>query len=331
MRVAWSAARDCLDLATSSDDAKPNFEWAIGLTPAQAIKHMSTIHGLPKELTPFGRCVVPRSSWRVASPRFLPKWKAPGIKWRTIIGKRLTPCNQIHSIACRCIDVLLDKFPTESWSDLRAARPFIDACLDFNKRVHEFFRSPRSTTSASDMCDCYHHIPCNEVERYWAELRSYWEAAGIYQISVPLQGGQGPGKLGNFSAPGWITVSLEHLSSIVKHFACTNYVQIGDVVGREVNGVPMGDALSNAALRLFKWSRERSGGLTEIDHVLRFKGSHVQLVHLNGCNVLVLDVSFRDDLRQFSCWDSFSSLTEDQVQAWAWERMTARYHVGSMR
>ena len=48
-------------------------------------------------------------------------------------------------------------------------------------------------------------------------------------------------------------VSLRIDRGVLEHFQVSNFVCIGDKIGVECNGVPMGDALSNAALRLYKW------------------------------------------------------------------------------
>ena len=65
------------------------------------------------------------------------------------------------------------------------------------------------------------------------------------------------------------------------------------------NFVALGDALSGAILRLFKWERESSQHPREDKCNVSMRGSCFKLVHLNGSNMLVLDVSFHDDLRMF--------------------------------
>ena len=46
--------------------------------------------------------------------------------------------------------------------------------------------------------------------------------------------------------------------------------------------------------------------------------------------MLILDVSFRDDARQFCAWESASALTNDMVHAWARHRFTQRFQHGTM-
>ena len=60
-------------------------------------------------------------------------------------------------------------------------------------------------------------------------------------------------------------------------------------------------------------------------NIVRFPGSQTQLVHLNGANVLVLDVSFRDDVRIFCVWDRATNLLQPMVCDWAGQRLRNRY------
>ena len=58
--------------------------------------------------------------------------------------------------------------------------------------------------------------------------------------------------------------------------------------------------------------------------------SKCKLLHLLQSNVLVLDVSYRDDLRMFFAWRSCSALTPDVVRSWAWVQWRQRFVVGTM-
>ena len=70
----------------------------------------------------------------------------------------------------------------------------------------------------------------------------------------------------------------------------------------------MGDALSGAVLRLFKWERESSQRPMANKDTVSVRSSCSKLVHFNGSNMLVLDVSFRDDLRMFCIWGGTQAL-----------------------
>lgn len=48
---------------------------------------------------------------------------------------------------------------------------------------------------------------------------------------------------------------------------------------------------------------------------LRYPGERTQLINLHGCNVLFLDVSFRDDLRFFFVLDATSRLSVETVRS----------------
>jgi len=140
----------------------------------------------------------------------------------------------------------------------------------------------------------------------------------------------GSGKLGRYEDPGWLVITFAQVRIVLYHFTETNYVQVGSFLGREHKGAPMGDALSCAILRLFKWKRERSTSQAEQSDTIRFPGCRSQLALIKGVQVWVLDVSFRDDVRIFACWGCPSSLCTGDVHAWASARLRRRFQVGSM-
>lgn len=104
--LAWSHARNALDLGI--DQSSINFEWLTHMTPAEAVDKVSEVHGIPEDLLPQRS---KRKFWDIGIPRILPKWKAPGTKWRLIIDKHVAPTNQLKSIVARGVDVLLDNAP----------------------------------------------------------------------------------------------------------------------------------------------------------------------------------------------------------------------------
>ena len=132
--------------------------------------------------------------------------------------------------------------------------------------------------------------------------------------------------MGKFELPQHVVVSFDDVNLVLQSFSSTNYVALPGYVGRELRGAPMGDALSGAILRLFKFSREH--GTTADAH--GYEGTCTKLVQLHGHPLLVFDVSFRDDLRLFCTWPKTSPLGLDDVQQWASHVMNERYRVGTM-
>lgn len=116
---------------------------------------------------------------------------------------------------------------------------------------------------------------------------------------------------------------------VLVHFSLTNFVALPNLLGRELRGARMGDALSGAILRLFKWDQESSRPVENEDTV-SMRNSCSKLVHLNGSNMLVLDVSFRDDLRMSCMWDEASNTDKRRESQWATVRLRARYCSGTM-
>ena len=220
--------------------------------------------------------------------------------------------------------------PREAWSDFPSANAFLGMVSDFNALVKSMFMEPRGWIAAMDMVDCFHHLPCSEAPSIWDALSAFWSARHVAYISVPLRRGGGAGRLGLVCDAGWVCFSFAEIREVLMHFTLTNFVALPGLLGRELRGAPMGDALSGAVLRLFKWSREAAQLPVEEADTVCFRRSCSKLVHLCGCNMLVLDVSFRDDLRMFCVWDGQAIIDRERVAQWAISRLRARYHYGSM-
>ena len=174
------------------------------------------------------------------------------------------------------------------------------------------------------MVDCFHHIPALEILRIWREFEAWWLEQGISTVSVPRQKSGERGRIGKMDIPGWVVVTFDHISCVLTHFADSNFVTVCGRLGQELRGVPMGDALSGATLRLFKWWRERTCSRDETDFVLRYPNTRMQLLRLRQTNVLVLDVSFRDDVRNFAVWSRDAGLSCDDVNSWCERRLRRR-------
>jgi len=136
---------------------------------------------------------------------------------------------------------------------------------------------------------------------------------------VPLQKGGVAGRLGRYCEIGWQCFSSTQISSL------TNFVALPGLLGRELRGAPMGDALSGAVLRLFKWERESSQRPMANKDTVSVRSSCSKLVHFNGSNMLVLDVSFRDDLRMFCIWGGTPGIDKRRASQWATARLRARH------
>ena len=325
VHVQACAALDLGDHGTGLD-----FAWEADTRRAEVMATMAKIEGLPPHLQPTRLSLVPARSWSIGTPVFLPKWKGPGVKWRLLVNKHHAPATGLHSAVSRAIDVVLDNMPREAWSDFPSANAFLGMVSDFNALVKSMFMEPRGWIAAMDMVDCFHHLPCSEAPSIWDAFSTFWSARHVAYISVPLRRGGGAGRLGLVCDAGWVCFSFAEIREVLMHFTLTNFVALPGLLGRELRGAPMGDALSGAVLRLFKWSREAAQLPVEKADTVCFRRSCSKLVHLCGCNMLVLDVSFRDDLRMFCVWDGQAIIDRERVAQWAISRLRARYHYGTM-
>ena len=197
-------------------------------------------------------------------------------------------------------------FQLSFFSDLPAVSDFLGCVADFNSKIAEMMPEASLAVAAGDMADCFHHLPCREAPTFWEELANFWRSQGHSWICVPPKSCGLEGHFGKTLEAGRLCISFESVKLILEHFcACaTNFVSMPGWLGQELNGGPMGDALGGTVLRLFKWKREREAASNKPDCTVCFPGSRVKLCRALCCNVLVLDVSFRDDLRKFCAWQA---------------------------
>ena len=311
----------------------PNIVWKTSNSSvfSEAIADMAAIPGLPEFLQPPSLTKVPKSKWQIGTISVLPKWKAPGVKWRLIINKHATPCCYLHSVVSKAIDVLLDSFPMHLWSDFMSVQDVVYMVHDFNSRSDRF-AFDCGYTVAADMKDSFRHLPCPDGEVMWSALSDWWRSRNVHGVSVPAMNSGEKGQLGNCTDPGWIYCALESISAVIAHFSKTNFIHIEGFLGRELQGVPQGDALSSAFLRLWKWFREYSLGLhsAAFSNCIAFDDTRCKLLHMHGANCLLLDVSYRDDLRMFFAWNANAQFSHATLQQWAWSQFELRFRSGTM-
>ncbi len=306
-----------------------NFVWDTDCDARSILLSLTAVPCLNKYIDIAALSRLPEKDWKLGFPNFLPKWKGPGLLWRLLINKHFTPCCVLHSICARAID-----FAITSWSacdcELNSNLNFVDLCTEFNEIIEEKCGPCQGITAAGDMKDCFHHLPCEAAPSHWELVVDHWHAQGIRAISIPIKPSAGKPRFGIFHGPGWIVLYFEDISAILSNFASTNYVQIGDAVGREARGAPMGDPLSSAILRLWKFKRESDTRCHENVDCTPLACSKIKVALIHGVCTWILDCSYRDDVRIFCAWPKSSALRADVVHGWAFARLKARYMHGTM-
>ena len=313
-KLAYRNACHLLDFGPYAHDAA-NLVWkpVDDAGVQQLLKNLCTVPGLPGHLSPCSLATVPRSSWRIGSVSVLPKWKAPGVKWRLIVNKHSTPCCGLHSFISRAVDVLLDNFPIHLWTDYLSMSQIMSMVQDFNSRSTEF-GFDRGVIIAADMQDCFRHLPVELTAEMWDALANYWVDRGVAYVSIPAKRLNTRGVLGFRDEPHWRPVSSASVRCVLVNFVQTKFILVGKLLGTERQGAPQGDALSSALLRLWKWFREYSLGKAHMRNAVVFPNSKCKLVHLCTRNFLLLDVSYRDDLRMFCVWKSSGGLGASVIE-----------------
>lgn len=308
-----------------------NFVWSNEgiVAQDQVLKCMASIPGLPDHLAPALHSAVAKKLWRIASISLLPKWKCPGLKWRLIVNKHFTPCCGLHSLVSRALDVLLDSFPVHLWSDYLSMGDIMTLVRDFNT-MGDLYQMDSGCGVAADMTDCFRHLPIDKFGTMWDALSEFWSSKGVSMVSLPHKRLACRGILGRCDDPGWTCICFDSIRMVLIAFAGTNHVSIGPWLGREQHGAPQGDALSSALLRLWKWYQEYHCKIARTAESTPILETKCKLLFLFDCCVLVLDVSYRDDLRMFFAWRTSSGITPNFVHAWAWTQWRRRFEVGTM-
>ncbi|CAJ1435830.1 unnamed protein product, partial [Effrenium voratum] len=85
-----------------------DFAWDAGGNYSEVLISLATVQHLPSHLQPARLSITATRSWSIGQPIILPKWKAPGIKWRLVVNKHSAPTTGLHSAVSKAIDVALN-------------------------------------------------------------------------------------------------------------------------------------------------------------------------------------------------------------------------------
>jgi len=99
-------------------------------------------------------------------------------------------------------------------------------------------------------------LDLSETLAYWLDFSKWLAGENIHSVSVPRKARGGKPHRGPSVKLGWVTFSIPMLTLVLTEFADNLWVVLGNTPGRQAFGAPMGDPLSNAVLRIWKWGRE---------------------------------------------------------------------------
>ena len=99
----------------------------------------------------------------------------------------------------------------------------------------------------------------------------------------------------------------------------TNFNHIEGKLGRERQGV-------------FQGIKEYFLGLhsAAFPNCVAFDDTHCKLLQVHGANCLLLDVSYKDDLRMFFAWNANAQFLHAMLQQWTWSQFELRFRSGTM-
>ena len=322
----------------SMDDAP--FQWDRKLSPELLVAwrtacktKFGTFDSLPAALKPAALSSVARKDWDAPLCKLLPKFKCPGFKWRTIIDKHRFPRAGVHSCAARAISFLVGLASPCVLSAFERLDQLLKEFDEFNMFLVEM-PGAECCWAGGDFVDCFTNLDLPDVVLYWHEFTLWLVEQGISSVSVAKRPRQGTPHIGLSTRPGWATFTLETLTSILLEFTCSNVVRFGSTVGAQVLGGPMGDPMSDAALRIWKWGRETS---RPVAHTMFEKlgwsqeNSRVHTALFKGARVVFLFVSFKDDCRSWAAWQPCSAFSKHDMEQYLFQRFCATYSHGRMK
>lgn len=244
-------------------------------------------------------------------------------KRRPLLDRSRWPTTKLDSLASRCLH----------WVSLA----FIPACLHIDISRTDaalpsicHFNSVPSTSRvhcvSGDIESCFTNIDHVLVSQSW----DYYHAC----LSRRVPGIPAPrsrcGRVVPFLRPRSLRgrvvgCTLADLGAVLAHHLLTAWLLVGDLVGKQTEGVPMGNALGTALagmvlifLDVFFYSFQYFPSIAAANHVF--------YLNICGVDIVVLGLRYIDDVIGF--WKACSCIHDSLVTTitnWLWERLLHRY------
>ena len=242
---------------------------------------------------------------------------------RPLVNRSRWPTTRIDGLTSRCLDWVSSAFIP--------AHLHIDICrTDLSlKSVAHFSSHPcRGVVHAvgGDVESCFTNITHQLVTQSW----SFYHAClrnRVPGISAPRarSGKAAPFIYPRGSRGNLISFKLGDIEAVIHHHLRTSWFVVGILVGKQIEGIPMGSALGTALARMVLifldvvfYSFQRPPEI--------FPEHRVQCLSVLGADIVLLELRYMDDVIGF--WKGPPGLSESDcrgISDWLWERLCHRY------
>jgi len=310
--------------AFGADGAGHHFRYYPELDSDVILHNVSHVPDLREALQP--ACLSRRSTWRMAAASAPNKKRSKPDDRRPIVNRSHWPTNGIDTPVARALDWMSTTFlPRHLHID-------VSRTDDFRPSVEEF-NSMGSTPHASgkvggDIVSCFTNIPHHLVHTAWHFYRSCM-ADNVDSISAPKRHRRGRAR------PGAVTACLAHLfvnlmaddmEAVIVHHLRTGWFTLGGLLGREIEGLPMGSALAGALTRMVLIYCDIT--FYSLTRPPPAPGHHARMstVYIAGVQVTLLETRYVDDcITLWKCYVAISAATASLIEGFLWDRLCRRY------
>ena len=305
-----------------ADGSDARFSYTEGLDSGVVMDLVSRIQGLRAELQP-GR-LSRKSDWKMASASAPNKKRSKPDDRRPIVDRSRWPTNSIDVPAARALDWVSGHFlPGHLHVDLQRT----DAFTPLVAALNEYIAQPCTAGMvAGDISSCFTNIKHEYVRAAWAFYKSVLQDRAPC-ISAPKRHRRGSVRLGEvskFIAASFVTFHLDDLEAVILHHLRSGWFLLGSLLGREIEGLPMGSALAGALTRMV---------LIFFD-ILHRAAQPVQppnlgrsyIIRVRSYDIYILEARYVDDC--ITLWRGPHGMPEDAVEAvrrTLWARWLDRY------
>ncbi|CAE6966199.1 Pol [Symbiodinium sp. CCMP2592] len=286
------------------------FKYFPSLTSEAVLQTVSVIPGLDESLQPAK--LFPPRCWRMASVSAPNKKRTKPDDRRPVVDRSCWPTSRLDAAAARALDwASANHLPTHTHLDLQRA----DAAVPLVEAFNSSGPASQVYKLGAHLVSCFSNLPHVLIRAAWCFYRASL-AGKIGGFTARYKRHGGP-TVPHVHAPGWrpgmVSLTLADMDTIIHHHLRNGWFGFGDLVGLEVEGLPMGSSLANALARMT---------LIYCDvafHAAVYPGlcpqpslrGRLRSVTIQSMDVMLLELRFMDDYICF--WKTDRGATRSQL------------------
>lgn len=223
------------------------FEYHADLPSELVLPLLAHIPGLSSSLSPY---VVSKSAlWKMPCASAPNKSTDKPDSRRPLIDRSRCPTAALDTPASRAVDWLSSVFlPRHLHIDLSRTDDFLPLVRDFDRRPPH----GRIHSSGADLVSCFTNMPHSLVRSAWLFVR---QCIGprFSSLAAPRRGRVGTCRISNEASGirgAFLVLTLADIEILLEHELACGWFMLGGLVGRQVEGLPMGSSWGGALKRL---------------------------------------------------------------------------------